>query len=741
MYTMKKVVTLAFITMSILGFSQEKEVKKDSINQLSEVIVNPDAIVGNKFKAKNKAGSTFYISEADLKVFRQDDISRILINVPGVTIQETDGFGLRPSIGMRGTNPDRSSKITLMEDGVLIAPAPYAAPSAYYFPTAARMKAFEVIKGGSQIQYGPYTTAGALNMVSTQLPTSFSGNVSATYGSYNTKHFYTSIGDSFKNFGYLVEYNNRNSDGFMDIDYSSKETGFDANDYVAKFRLNTDLDAKIYQSLTLKLQYSEDASHETYLGLADTDYKTNPYRRYLGSNEDNLLTDHFQLMATHYIRPTQNLTFTTKAYRNTFARNWYKLDAVNLGTSSVSITNILADPIKYSGEYNAIAGNSNTIANALRVKANNREYESQGVQTIGNYKFSNGQVKHDLEFGVRFHEDYEDRYQWVDGYAINNKFMNQTNNGIGGSDANRIQSAKSLATHLLYNITVQDFVFTPGLRNENISITNKDYGKTDPNRTGANLKTQENTVNVWIPGMGILYHINDNYKLFASLHKGFSPAGTLPGEDAENSFNSEFGFRMNKNAFSSEIVIYNNNYSNLQGADTMSGGGSGTGDLFNAGKAIVNGLELTASYDVLNKSNTFKLPIALSYTYTNTELKSDFVSPSWGTVATGDEIPFIAKNQLALTADLEHKKYSVAINARYVGEFRTKAGQGDIPENYKIQDNVIIDFAAKYHLTNKVSLTSNIINLLDSDKAVARTPAGLRPSHPFGINTGILARF
>jgi Fe(3+) dicitrate transport protein len=179
----------------------------------------------------------------------------------------------------------------------------------------------------------------------------------------------------------------------------------------------------------------------------------------------------------------------------------------------------------------------------------------------------------------------------------------------------------------------------------------------------------------------------------------------------------------------------------MQGADTMSGGGTGTGDLFNAGKATVNGLEFTASYDVLNKSNIFKLPIALSYTYTNTELKSNFISPSWGTVTYGDEIPFIAKNQLALTADLEHKKYSLALNARYIGEFRTKAGQGDIPENYKIQDNIIIDFASKYHLTNKVSLTSNIINLLDSDKAVARTPAGLRPSHPFGINVGVLSRF
>ena len=377
----------------------------------------------------------------------------------------------------------------------------------------------------------------------------------------------------------------------------------------------------------------------------------------------------------------------------------------------------------------------------MLVKANNRNYESQGVQTVGNLNFNTGTVKHDVEFGVRYHEDYEDRYQWVDGYAINNKFMNKTNNGLGGSNANRIQSAKAVASHILYNLTIDKLILTPGLRNENITVTNNDYGKSDLNRTGVNLKTTENTVNVWIPGLGILYNLNDSYKLFGSLHKGFSPAGALPGEDAENSINSEFGFRMNKNAFSSEIVTFYNEYSNMQGADTMSGGGTGTGDLFNAGKATVNGLEFTASYDVLNKSNIFKLPIALSYTYTNTELKSNFISPSWGTVTYGDEIPFIAKNQLAVTADLEHKKYSLALNARYIGEFRTKAGQGDIPENYKIQDNIIIDFAAKYHLTNKVSLTSNIINLLDSDKAVARTPAGLRPSHPFGINVGVLSRF
>jgi Fe(3+) dicitrate transport protein len=54
----------------------------------------------------------------------------------------------------------------MMEDGVLISPAPY---SLLQRIISQRQNAiFEILKGGSQIQYGPYTTGGAINMVSTK---------------------------------------------------------------------------------------------------------------------------------------------------------------------------------------------------------------------------------------------------------------------------------------------------------------------------------------------------------------------------------------------------------------------------------------------------------------------------------------------------------------------------------------------------------------------------------------------
>ena len=180
------------IELTAIGFSSlSKKIEMDDLNSgilfkmESKVIeMDPIYVIKNLSRITNpflrSPGSVDKISSLDIKKFNDTDVNRMLGKIPGIYIQEEDGFGLRPNIGMRGTGVERSSKINMMEDGVPISPAPYSSPAAYYSPTAGRMYALEARKGSSQIKYGPHSTGGALNYVSTPIPEKFESNFNLT---------------------------------------------------------------------------------------------------------------------------------------------------------------------------------------------------------------------------------------------------------------------------------------------------------------------------------------------------------------------------------------------------------------------------------------------------------------------------------------------------------------------------------------------------------------------------------
>jgi Fe(3+) dicitrate transport protein len=717
---------------------------KETVLDLPEAVIRSVSLTGGATGLREVPGSAYYISPKEIQKFNYTDVSRTLRNVPGVNIQEEDGFGLRPNIGLRGAGGERTSKITVMEDGILMAPAPYSASAAYYFPTIGRMQAVEVLKGSSQIKYGPFTTGGAINLISTQIPDRFSGRVSLSAGSFGNRNVHAYVGNSHRNFGYVVEAFHYGSEGFKQLD-TRGETGFNKKDILAKVRVNTNPEAKIYQSLTIKVGYTDEVSDETYLGLTDADFAANPLRRYAGSQMDRITTDQLQLSATHVARFSEIFTLTTTAYRNEFKRNWYKLNDVRDSTgTTVGLGALMANPTGFNDAYDIITGNINSHDNALRVRANNREYYAMGVQTVLGANFETGRFKHGIDLGLRYHVDEMDRYQWDDRYAIVNGLMRLTTEGVPGTESNRIESAAALATYLQYRITFGKLTATPGIRYENITLTRRDFGKDDPARTGTDLNDRSNTVNAVMPGISLDYAFSDHLSTFAGVHKGFSPPGSNEGALPEESVNYEVGLRYNKHGFYGSVVGFFNDYSNLLGADLAAGGGGGSTETFNGGKARTLGVELLLTYDLLSslKAN-FNLPLTVSYTYTNATFQNDFQSTMgyWGTVASGDLIPYLAPHQLSVALSLDHRKFAFNVSTKYQSAMRDRAGTGEIASVDRIDSFFVMDLSASYNIYKQASLFASATNVTDAVYSVARRPHGLRPGMPRAFMVGIRANF
>ena len=736
-----------FIILFSLGYSgiysQEQQVKKDSVYQLQEIVVSSQQILGSKFKARNRTGSAYYISPEEIRRLGYTDINRMLKAVPGVNMYEEDGFGLRPNISLRGTKAERSERISIMEDGVLAAPAPYSAPAAYYFPNVARMEAIEVLKGSSQVQYGPFTTGGAINLVSTPIPNCFSGKANISYGSKNTFKSHTSVGSSWKHFGYMVEYLRYQSDGFKKYeDHAAK--GFKRNDIIAKIRVKTDHVKGVNHALELKFGYADENSDETYVGLSADDFKKTPFLRYPGSQMDKLKTDHRQWVATYLLTFSNKLKITTNAYYNYFHRNWYKLNDVRAGITSKekrSIADVLVDPETNIRYFDILTGKTDREEEALLVRANNRTYRSRGIQTRAEYRFNLNEFFFDLEFGLRYHADEEDRFQWDDSYSMKNKKMVLFMEGIHGTNANRVTSAYALAGYLLAKLRYDAWTVTAGLRYEDVDLLKKDYTKEDLARSGKVRIETPNHARVLIPGVGLHYQLMPAASVFFGIHKGFAPPSAELYQKPESSVNMELGTRVAIGNFRAELIGFYNNYSNMLGSDLAASGGAGTLEQFNVGEARVKGAEFLVQYQPLPKNCNVRLPLQVSYTYTDTEIRNSFESHSWGNVVRGDEIPYIFKHALNMQLGIECKWFYANIGARYNSDMRTSPGQGTIAEREKVPANLIFDASLNVFVNKYLTVRLNAINLTNRVYLTSRHPAGLRAGHPFGIYAGANVQF
>ena len=699
------------------------------------VLMARTRLIGHPTNTDAIPGSVQLLTRRDLdeQVSAFDNVHDFLRQLPGVNVQEEEGYGLRPNIGLRGTGVERSSKITLMEDGVLIAPAPYSAPAAYYFPTAGRMEAIEVRKGSSQIEYGPRTIGGALNLVSTSIPTPRSWALDVAGSENASLRVHARAGDAGSRFGWLVETYQVRTDGFKELS-AGGDTGFRVGDYLGKLRFSSRPGASVYQELELKAGYTDHTSNETYLGLTDEDFRTSPLLRYAASQPDVMSSKHSQLQARYFARTAGGLDFTGTLYRNDFGRNWYKLQSVLAN----GISSVLRDPASHSAELAVLRGRE-SAEDALRVRANNRDYFSQGAVGVMGVR-GGSSIGHDLRVGFRYHEDGEDRFQHEDGYRMSGGAMLMTSSGAPGSQSNRVSGAEALALFITDDISVGPWRFAPGLRFESVHFTRLDYSTNDPDRT-APTRLRENDVSALIPGLGVTFSPAGGTHVFAGVHRGFGPPapGSAPETEPEESVNYELGVRIRGAGFRTQVSGFISDYTNILGSATLATGESGSGDQFNGGTAKVAGLEVALTYDPLSvRSTPFHLPIQVSYTFTDARFESSFESEydPWGDVEVGDQLPYLPRHQFVASIGVERLGWRIGVTATGASAMRTVAGQRPIVRSESTDRYMILRLTAEYGLPWQGTIYIGVQNLLDERYVVARRPAGARPGLPRTLTMG-----
>ena len=707
-----------------------------------DVSIEVVEIIGSQEDAKEIAGSASVITEEELEVYEYTDIHKILSNVPGVNFRPEEGYGLRPNISIRGTYADRSGKVTLMEDGVLIAPAPYAASSAYYFPTAGRIAGVEVLKGPAAITQGPYTVGGAINLISTPIADETGGLINQEIGQDGTSRTHLHYSVVGINSAVLIESHMWETDGFDSIKGSNADTGFDKDDVVLKLRLNSDPSADgVYHEFNFKYQDSDESSDQTYVGLADADFKRDAHIRYGLSAYDNMDNSH-ETTSFNYIADFGNLELSATMYENDFARNWFKVDKIDNNKvygHGNGINNIIAAANAGAATASAILNGTNPQAVQIKLKNNNRAYTSEGTDLKLQYNTDN----QSLTIGYRDTEDSEDRFQvyattdWMNG----NLGALTVGSDPGYSSNNRLTTAEATAFYINEEVYFGALTVNLGFRSEEWTITQERY--VDAARSAISTENgypkKLADSNNSLMGFGATYDMNDTTQLFFGFHEGFTPTGG--GADPEEADNMEIGVRYAKDEMYLEAVYFDTDYQNMFGECTASGGANGSceiGDSFNAGEASISGFELVAQTEMVDESGT-KYPLSMVYTSTDASFDNTFESDFWGSVASGMDIPDLPDSQLALQAGFATQT-GLRGSATYYA-YGSTCSVASCAAGTSVDSYNVIDASLTKLVNDQLAVYMVVENITDEIDVVARAPKnGARAQKPRSFTVGVRYR-
>jgi Fe(3+) dicitrate transport protein len=514
-------------------------------------------IVGDR---PNIAGSAEVIDHEVLEESRVFNVAEALRKVPGVNVREEEGFGLRPNVGIRGLNPTRSTKITLLEDGVPLAYAPYGDNASYFHPPIDRFEEIEVLKGAEQLFYGPQTIGGVINYITPEPPEEFQGFASVAGGNRSFFDGRFRVGYS----GLLFDFTRKQGDGARE----NINTGI--NDINLKWVAHPTLD----QGLTLRANVFMEDSEVTYSGLTQAEFeRLGP--RYNPFKNDRFEASRYAGSVTHEIAVTDSVRIITNGYFSNFNRDWWR--------QASTTTDGQCGP-----EFTAARMEGERVnADACRsIQGRLRKYYTGGFEPrLAAYWDAFG-VNGELLGGFKAQYETQDREQ-VNGTSPTAR--------SGTTVEDNLRQTQAYSFYLANRFAYGPFSVIPILRFEHIDNSRKNRLTGDKG---------SDTLSEWIPGFGVIYEPHDWLTLFTDVHRGFAPprtedvidgVGTSTDVGPEESINFEFGLRARpwRGAFL-HLTYFRNDFQRLIAVGSIAAGSTPLAE----GKALFEGFELLSQIDL-----------------------------------------------------------------------------------------------------------------------------------------------
>jgi Fe(3+) dicitrate transport protein len=720
-----------------------------SAQQSKTIELAPMTVIGTEEELFVLPGSGVVVTSEEFREQNYTNVNRVLAKVPGVYVREEDGSGNFPNISIRGGDGTRNEKVTIMEDGILQAPAPYASPSAYYSPRAGRMAGVEVLKGSSQIAYGPHTTGGVINFLSTPISEEQAFYSRNTYGSNETllshTHWSETVETDAGRIGYLLELYHNESGGFREVDAARKIEGTDSTGFTATepmFKLSWEPNTDLAQKFEFKYGYSELDADETYVGLSEEDIAADPYRRYAGTRFDNIQSEHHRTYLKYIVQPTDTLKLEVAGYYNDFQRNWYRITS----TGGESIHTVLANPTEFSEAFDILRLQA---PGELGLRANARDYYSGGVQLQGDWAIVTGAVNHELHFGARWHKDEITRFQRNDSIVVADDLGVTIAAGADGSGGNRLEQAEAISLWIEDEISLGALTLRPGIRYESVDLHNTDYASDD---TFTATAVRDGSLSEVIPGIGATYELTEDTAVFAGIYKGISVPGPRSvleaGIDTEESIGYEVGVRHRDvdAGLQAELVGFLTDFDNLIGAAAGLGqdGESGT----NAGEAEVYGIEFLVGKD-LAAGQSHSIPVHFSATWTQAELKNALseggAEDIWAGGVAGAAMPYTPEWKLATGIGIETEKWGAFLDLSYVSEAFGTADNlsepGTSSRQGLVDEAFLVDLSGYIQVQEGLRLVGGVQNLFDEGYISSRLPEGPRSGAPRQFYMGFELKF